>query len=104
MSSRELALGGNPKKSRHVDLRGGSGKPAQDYQDDYQKSECAAPSYFQFAPTRINKLEVGVAMGAHLHCSPSLLPSRMWDSHRVILRLLATCCLWQPEGPQHVRR
>ena len=28
----------------------------------------------------------------------------MWDSHRVIPRLLATCCLWQPERLQHVGR
>ena len=28
----------------------------------------------------------------------------MWDSHRVIPRLLATCCSWQPEELQHVGR
>ena len=28
----------------------------------------------------------------------------MWDSHRVIPRLLATCCLWQAEGLQDVWR
>ena len=44
-------------------------------------------------------------MGAHLRCSPSFYqPSKCGIHHRVIPRLLATCCLWQPERLQHVGR
>src|SRR6266550_3449470 len=51
-----------------------------------------------------NQLEVSVAMGAHLHCPRFTQPSKCGIYHRVIPRLLATCCLWQPERLQHVGR
>jgi hypothetical protein len=36
------------QKDRHVDVRGGSRKPAEDCQDGYKKLECAAPSWLIF--------------------------------------------------------
>jgi len=51
-----------------------------------------------------NQLEVSAAMGAHLHCPRFPQPSKCGIHHRVIPRLLAPCCLWQPKGLQHVGR
>ena len=51
----------------------------------------------------INELEVSVAKGAHLHCSPFLLRRRMRRSHGTIPHLLATHWLWQSEGSQRCR-
>src|SRR6266550_7752301 len=47
------------------------------------------PPHSTCTPVRTNEMEVSAAMGAHLHCSPSLQPNRpMWDSHRVMADLV----------------
>jgi hypothetical protein len=50
------------------------------------------------------ELEVSVAKGAHLHCSPFLLQDvETRRSHGAIPHLLATHWLWQSEGSQRCR-
>jgi len=51
-----------------------------------------------------NELEVSVAKGAHLLCSPFLLQdAETRRSHGAIPHLLATHWLWQSEGSQRCR-
>jgi len=50
------------------------------------------------------ELEVSVAKGAHLHCSPFLRQDvETRRSHGAIPHLLATHWLWQSEGSQRCR-